>query len=76
MKCIICHGNEIRTMEIKEEVVIGSDIVYVPIKIPVCQNCGERYYDRRTKQFLEKIEKEIIRKYSDLKEIGKVLVYC
>ncbi len=56
MKCIICHGDEINLTEVKEEFMMGDDIVYRPIKIPVCKNCGERYYDRRTMQFMEKFE--------------------
>jgi len=61
-------------MEVKEEVTVGYNIVYVPIKVPVCKHCGERYYDRRTMQFLEGIEEEISRRKVELKEIGKVLM--
>ena len=75
MKCVICHGDEIRVTEIKEEFAVGNDIVYVLIKIPVCKNCGERYYDRRTMQFLEEIERKLHKKRIELKEIGKVLMY-
>ena len=74
MKCVICHGDEINVMEVKEEVTVGNNIVYVPIKVPVCKHCGERYYDRRTMQFLEGIEEEISRRKVELKEIGKVLM--
>ena len=74
MKCVICHGDEINVMEIKEAVTVGNNIVYVPIKVPVCKHCGERYYDRRTMQFLEGIEEEISRRKVELKEIGKVLM--
>ncbi len=74
MKCIICHGDEIETMEVKEEFVVGNDIVYAPVKIPVCKNCGERYYDRRTMQFLEGFEEKLRRKRVELREVGKVLV--
>jgi len=56
MRCIICHDYRIEVMEVKEEVTVGNDIVYVPVRIPVCQTCGERYYDRRTFQFLEDVE--------------------
>ena len=37
MKCVICHGNEIELMEVKEQFTVGNDIVYVPIKVPVCK---------------------------------------
>ncbi|MEK7274722.1 MAG: YgiT-type zinc finger protein [Candidatus Desantisbacteria bacterium] len=76
MKCVICHGDEIRVVDIREEFMVDNDIVYVPVKIPVCQNCGERYYDRRTMQFIEKIERELSKKKEGLKEVGRVLVYA
>ena len=74
MKCVICNGNDIEVKEVKEEIQHGNDIVYVPIKVSVCMNCGERYYDRRTMQFLEEIENKLIKKQVELKEIGKVLI--
>lgn len=75
VKCVICHGNEIQITEVKEEFILGNDIVYIPVKVSVCKNCGERYYDRRTMQFLEKIEQKLARKQEELKEVGKVLMY-
>ena len=75
MKCVICHGDEIKVKEIKEEFTIGNDIIYVPVKVPVCRNCGERYYDRRTMQFLEETEEKLGKKGVRLKEVGKVLLY-
>jgi len=75
MKCVICHGEKIEVMEVKEEFMINNDIVCVPIKIPVCKNCGERYYNKQTIQFLEEIEKKLNRREVKLKEIGKVLIY-
>ncbi len=75
MKCVICHGTEIQFRDVKEELIIGNDIIYVPLKIPVCQSCGERYYDRRTMQNMENIENRLKQTYSDLKEVGKVLLY-
>jgi len=47
IKCVICHGEEIEVMEVKKEIKVGLDVIYVPIKIPVCKTCGERYYDRK-----------------------------
>lgn len=75
MKCVICHGEEIKLMDVKEEFAVGSDIVYIPIKVPVCKSCGERYYDRRTMQLLEEIEEKLTKTRVELKEVGKVLIY-
>ena len=76
MKCVICHGDEMKIMEVKEEFLIDNNIICVPVKVPVCQGCGERYYDRRTVRFLEEIEKKLTEERgAKLKQTGKVLVY-
>ena len=76
MKCVICHGDEMKIMEVKEEFLIDNNIICVPVKVPVCQCCGERYYDRRTVRFLEEIEKKLTEERgAKLKQTGKVLVY-
>ena len=54
MLCVICHSPDIERKQINEEIHRDWDIIYVPITIPVCQNCGERYYDRKTMQYLER----------------------
>ncbi|MDP2280051.1 MAG: YgiT-type zinc finger protein [Nitrospirota bacterium] len=75
MKCIICHGEDIKVREVNEEITVGSDIVHVPVSTPVCMTCGERYYDRRTMQYLENAENRISKAGVKLKEVGKVLIY-
>lgn len=75
MRCIICHGDNIKLSEVKEGVALGNDVVYVSVKVPVCQTCGERYYDRRTMQFLEEVEEKIKNSAVKLKEVGKILIY-
>ena len=75
MKCVICHGSDIHVMDANEEFVVGHDIVYVPVRVPICKNCGERYYDRRTMQFLEEIDQKLDKEVKGLKEIGKVFMY-
>ena len=74
MKCIICHGEEIEMKEVREELPHGEDIVYVSVKIPVCLNCGERYYDRRTMLNLEEIAEKLSSGDLKLKEVGKLMV--
>lgn len=76
MKCIICHGENIQLTAIQEDLKIGNDLVYVPVCIPVCRNCGERYYDRRTMRFLEEIHQKLREeKQMNLQEIGKILLF-
>jgi len=73
MKCVVCHGEDIRTKEVNEELRYDNNIVYVPVKVLVCGTCGERYYDRHTVQFLEEVERELKTKKAKLKEVGKLL---
>ena len=75
MKCILCHSEDIEVTEVREELRIEPDIVYVPIRVPVCRTCGERYYDRRTVRFLEEVEQKLREGKAHLQEVGKVLVY-
>lgn len=75
MKCIVCHGDEIVSAEMKEELRVGNDIVYVPTQALVCRTCGERYYDRRAIRFLEDVEEKLKDGKARLHEIGKVLAY-
>ncbi len=72
MKCVICHSEDIEIKEIREDFTINNDIVYVFITIPVCNCCGERYYDRRTMRLLEETKANISHKRIELKQIGRV----
>ncbi len=73
MKCLVCHGEDIPVAEVKEELRVEQNIVYVPIRIPVCKTCGERYYDRRTIRFLEEVDQRLKEGKAILQEVGKVL---
>ena len=75
MKCIICHGEDIQVAEVKEELRVEKDIVYVPLHIPVCRTCGERYYDRRTIRFLEEVDRRLREGKANLQEVGKILEF-
>lgn len=75
MKCIVCRGEDIQVAEVREELQVKNDIVYVPIQIPVCRTCGERYYDRRTVRFLEEVEQKLREGKANLREVGRVLIY-
>ena len=73
MKCVICKGDNIRVTNVKEELKSGADLVFIPIVIPVCQTCGERYYDRRTMELLEKAAMNLHEKKLEVRQIGRVL---
>ena len=76
MKCVICHGEDIQKKAVNEEIQFNNNVIHVPITIPVCINCGERYYDRRTMKYLEEVEDKVKNKQAELKEVGKVLEYA
>jgi YgiT-type zinc finger domain-containing protein len=75
MKCVVCRGDEIKPQEIKEQLQIDEDIVFVRVRIPVCQTCGERYYDRKTVAYLEEIEQKLKSGHAQLDQVGRVLEY-
>lgn len=75
MKCIICHSSDIQTQSVSEEIHKGTDIIQIQIKVPVCNSCGERYYDRKTMRELEELQVKLRNDSSKLSEVGKVLAY-
>jgi YgiT-type zinc finger domain-containing protein len=74
MKCVICHSEDIAIRTVKEEIARGSDLVLVPVRVPICLSCGERYYDRRTVRFLETL-RAAVPSPSTLREVGKIFEY-
>jgi YgiT-type zinc finger domain-containing protein len=75
MKCVICHGEDIQLKDVHEELTVGQDVVYVLVKVLVCQTCGERYYDRQAMRFLEEVEQKLKAGEAKLQEVGKILLY-
>ena len=59
MRCLICHGEDIQTKQVREEIKVDKNIICIPIQTPVCHTCGERYYDRRTVRYLEEMERKL-----------------
>ena len=53
MKCVICNGSDIEVRTVDERIALGDDIVLTRLTIPVCSQCGERYYDRKTMQLMK-----------------------
>ena len=73
MKCVICKSSDIQNKMIEEEIKSGRDIVLVSLDVPVCMNCGERYYDRNTMRKIEDVRSRLKQKDLEVKEVGKVL---
>jgi YgiT-type zinc finger domain-containing protein len=73
MKCIICHSTDISLRRVNEQLSRGEDLILVPLEVLVCNNCGERYYDRRAMQQLEEIEDAVNAGRVSLERVGEVL---
>jgi YgiT-type zinc finger domain-containing protein len=73
MKCIICHSTDITVRRVDEPLSRGEDMILVPVEVLVCNNCGERYYDRRTMKRLEGIEDAVNAGHVSLERVGEVL---
>jgi len=73
MKCIICHSTDITMRRVNEQLSRGEDLILVPLEVLVCNNCGERYYDRRAMKRLEEIEDAVNAGHVPLERVGEVL---
>lgn len=73
MNCLICHSDNIELREVKEEISIANDIIFVPVKVNLCLSCGERYYDKATLLYLENIENKLESSELKLQPVGQVL---
>ena len=74
MKCIICHGETIEKKSVREERWVGNDVIYIPIEILQCSTCGERYYDRKTRRYMENIDQRLHDGKAVMRDIGKVKI--
>ena len=73
MKCIICKSSDIQLKKVDEEIRLDKDIILVPFEILVCNNCGERYYDRKTLKLLEETKRKLKDKDLKVENVGRVL---
>ena len=73
MKCIICKSSDIQLKKVDEEIKLDKDIILVSFEILVCNNCGERYYDRKTLKLLEETKRKLIDKDLKVENVGRVL---
>jgi len=73
MKCIICHSTDITMRRVNEQLSRGEDLILVPLEVLLCNNCGERYYDRRSMKRLAEIEEAVNAGRVPLERVGEVL---
>ena len=73
MKCLICKSSDIKLEKVDEEIKLGKDIILISMEVLVCQNCGERYYDRKTMNKIEETKDRLKNKDLKVESVGKVL---
>jgi YgiT-type zinc finger domain-containing protein len=73
MKCVICHSSDIEEKTVNETFWVEKDLVLAPCRVLVCNNCGERYYNRQVMRHLEEIEMHLQSKTLTLETVGQVL---
>jgi len=73
MKCIICKGDDIILNTVDEQIAVGNDIVLLRLKLPVCSQCGERYYDRRAMRCIEDVRAKSKQRSLVVEEVGRIL---
>ena len=72
MKCVICNGSDIEIRTVDEQIALGDDIVLTRLTLPVCSQCGERYYDRKAIQLIEQVRAKGKQRLLDVEDVGKV----
>jgi len=73
MKCVICYSPDIEPKTVNEEIWVDQDVALIPLNVLVCNNCGERYYDRKAMRQLEEAEKALKDKRLQVEPTGRVL---
>ena len=61
--------------EVREELQGKPNIVYVPLRSPVCRTCGEKCDDRHTVHVLAEGKRQLKDGKAELPAEGKELVY-
>jgi YgiT-type zinc finger domain-containing protein len=73
MKSLICSSPDVEQKNVNEEIWVGEDVALIPLRVLVCNNCGERYYDRKAMRQLEEAEKALKDKRLRVETTGRVL---
>jgi len=72
MKCVMCRTGELERTPVEEEVRVGNDVLLTPIEALVRDGCGERYYDRATMKYLERVVEEAVERRDTFRPVGQV----
>jgi len=72
MKCVVCKSTDIEKKMIDEEIKVDKNIVLVSMEVLVCNNCGERYYDKSTMRKIEEFRSKLKEAKLNMEEVGKI----
>jgi YgiT-type zinc finger domain-containing protein len=72
MRCVVCKSTDIEKKMIDEEIKVGKNIVLVSMEVLVCNNCGERYYDKSTMRKIEEFRSKLKEAKLNMEEVGKI----
>jgi YgiT-type zinc finger domain-containing protein len=72
MRCVVCKSTDIERKMIDEEIKVDKNIVLVSMEVLVCNNCGERYYDRSTMRKIEEFRSKLKEAKLNMEEVGKI----
>ena len=72
MRCVVCKSTDIEKKLIDEEIKVDRNIVLVSMEVLVCNNCGERYYDRSTMRKIEEFRSKLKEAKLNMEEVGKI----
>lgn len=71
MKCVLC-GGALQEKVVEEEVRVGSDHFLVNMKVQVCSDCNERYYQEGQVDKLIELKKRLSKEKKQYQSVGKV----
>lgn len=72
MRCVVCKSTDIEKKMIDEEIKVDKNIVLVSMEVLVCNNCGERYYDKSTMRKIEEFRSKLKEAKLNMEEVGKI----
>ena len=72
MKCVMCRTGELERVHVEEKTRVGNDVLLTPIEALVRDGCGERYYDRATMKYLERVVEEAVERRDTFRPVGQV----
>ena len=72
MRCVVCKSTDIEKKIVDEDIKVDKNIVLISMEVLVCNNCGERYYERATMKKIEEFRLKLKEAKLNMEEVGKI----